>query len=96
MSADLQDKYKKIYRYCYLRVKNRETAEDITQETFLRFIEHPDIRDLTRNFSFYIPLPEIFVLTISEVSLRMNCRKIFRTEMQTVISLSMIFPFTTH
>ena len=49
MSADLQDKYKKIYRYCYLRVKNRETAEDITQETFLRFIEHPEYKGLDKD-----------------------------------------------
>ena len=34
---DLEEQYDKIYRYCYLRLHNRETAEDITQETFLRF-----------------------------------------------------------
>lgn len=41
MSADLKEQYDKIYRYCYLRVKNRDTAEDITQETFLRYLENP-------------------------------------------------------
>ncbi len=41
MLFDIDDQYDKIYRYCYLRVHNRETAEDITQETFLRFIERP-------------------------------------------------------
>lgn len=34
---DLEEQYDKIYRYCYFRLHNRETAEDITQETFLRF-----------------------------------------------------------
>ncbi|MCM1362233.1 MAG: RNA polymerase subunit sigma-24, partial [Clostridiales bacterium] len=41
MSFDISDQYDKIYRYCYLRVKKREIAEDITQETFLRYLERP-------------------------------------------------------
>lgn len=41
MSADLKEQYDKIFRFCCLRVHNRETAEDITQETFLRFLENP-------------------------------------------------------
>ncbi len=41
MSADLKEQYDKIYRYCFLRVKNRDTAEDITQEAFLRYLENP-------------------------------------------------------
>lgn len=36
---DLDEQYDKIYRYCYFRVHSRETAEDITQEAFLRFLE---------------------------------------------------------
>ena len=38
---DIDEQYDKIYRFCYLRVKHRETAEDITQDTFLRYLEHP-------------------------------------------------------
>ncbi|MCQ2459907.1 MAG: sigma-70 family RNA polymerase sigma factor [Ruminococcus sp.] len=41
MALDIEDQYDKIYRYCYLKIRQRETAEDITQETFLRFLEHP-------------------------------------------------------
>lgn len=39
MPMDLEEQYEKIYRYCYLKVHQREIAEDITQETFLRFLE---------------------------------------------------------
>lgn len=39
MSVDMKEQYDKIYRYCYFKVQNRQTAEDITQETFLRFWE---------------------------------------------------------
>ena len=38
-NLDLEAQYDKIYRYCYFKLGNRETAEDITQETFLRFLE---------------------------------------------------------
>lgn len=39
---DIRDQYQKIFRYCSSRIASRETAEDITQETFLRFYEHPE------------------------------------------------------
>lgn len=34
---DLEEQYDRIYRYCCFRLHNTQTAEDITQETFLRF-----------------------------------------------------------
>ena len=34
---DYEEQYDKIYRYCYYRLQQKEIAEDITQETFLRF-----------------------------------------------------------
>lgn len=39
MSMDMDGQYDKIYRYCYFKLHHRETAEDITQETFLRYFE---------------------------------------------------------
>lgn len=36
---DLAEAYDKIYRYSYYRLRDRETAEDVTQETFLRYME---------------------------------------------------------
>uniref|UniRef100_UPI0040576994 RNA polymerase sigma factor n=1 Tax=Agathobacter sp. TaxID=2021311 RepID=UPI0040576994 len=39
MNIDINEQYDKIYRYCYFKVKNQHLAEDITQETFLRFFE---------------------------------------------------------
>ena len=37
---DLQEQYDKIYRYCYFKLYNGDLAEDITQETFLKYLEH--------------------------------------------------------
>ena len=40
ISIDIAEQYDKIYRYCYFKLRNRELAEDITQETFLHYLEH--------------------------------------------------------
>ena len=32
--------YPKIYQYCLLRVRDHGYAEDLTQETFLKFFRH--------------------------------------------------------
>ena len=34
---DIEEQYDKIYRYCYFKMYNEQIAQDITQETFLRF-----------------------------------------------------------
>ena len=39
MSFDIEEQYDKIYRYCYFKLHNRELAEDVTQEAFLRYLE---------------------------------------------------------
>jgi len=36
---DLEKAYDKIYRYAYFKLNNQAIAEDVTQETFLRFME---------------------------------------------------------
>lgn len=43
LSADdiedfIRDNYDQLYKYCYWKVKNHSDAEDLTQETFLRFV----------------------------------------------------------
>ena len=39
MSVDMKEKYIRIYRYCYLRIKDRSLSEDLTQETFCQAIK---------------------------------------------------------
>lgn len=36
---DLEEQYDRIYRYCYYRLRHVQSAEDITQEAFLRYFE---------------------------------------------------------
>ena len=40
MSFDIEEQYDKIFRYCYFKLHSRELAEDVTQKTFLRYLEH--------------------------------------------------------
>ena len=37
MAPDIEEQYDKIYKYCYFKVHNIHLAEDLTQETFLRY-----------------------------------------------------------
>lgn len=35
---DIEEQYDKIYHYCYFKLYDKQLAQDITQETFLRFL----------------------------------------------------------
>ncbi len=39
VSMDVEAQYDKLYQYCYFKLHNRELAEDVTQEAFLRYFE---------------------------------------------------------
>ena len=52
MHTDLDEQYDKIYRYCYMKLRHQQTAEDITQETFLRFLENKTYKDMGKEISY--------------------------------------------
>ena len=52
MSIDINEQYDKIYRYIYFRLKNQHLAEDLTQETFLRFLEISSYKDTGRPLAY--------------------------------------------
>ena len=52
MSMELEEQYDKVYRYCYYRLRDASRAEDITQETFLRYLEYDSYRDTGRPLAF--------------------------------------------
>lgn len=51
MHLNIEEQYDKIYRYCYLRVQSKEIAEDLTQETFLHFLEHPQYHSTDKSLN---------------------------------------------
>ena len=49
---DYEAQYDKIYRYCYYKVNNAAVAEDITQETFLRFLENNTYKENGKGLNY--------------------------------------------
>lgn len=52
MSLELNQQYEKIYTFCYFKVQNREIAEDITQETFLKYFSTTDYLEKGKKLAF--------------------------------------------
>ena len=48
MALDIEEQYEKIYRYCFYRLRDQEPAEDVTQETFLRWYASDTYRDINQ------------------------------------------------
>lgn len=51
-SMDIEEQYEKVYRYCYLHTGHRQTAEDLTQETFLRFLENHSYQEMGKCLAY--------------------------------------------
>ena len=49
---DYEVQYDKIYRYCYFKLHNQTVAEDVTQETFLHFLESSTYKDRGRELNY--------------------------------------------
>lgn len=52
MSIDLEEQYDKIYRYIYMKTSHQQLAEDITQETFLRFLEDHTYQEMGKRLAY--------------------------------------------
>lgn len=52
MATDLEEHYDKIYRFCYMKIKHQQSAEDITQETFLRFLEEHTYKEMGKMLAY--------------------------------------------
>ncbi len=64
---DIEEQYDKIYHYCYFKLHDRQSAQDITQETFLRFFR----QDLSLDSSQELP----YLYTIAKNLCTDNFRK---------------------
>ena len=56
---NLEEQYDRIYKYLYFRIHDRHTAEDLTQETFLRFLGSRTYRDENRQLQYLSNITEI-------------------------------------
>lgn len=49
---DLEEQYERLLKYCYAKVSNRELAEDITQETFLKFWQTKTYQSMGKEMAY--------------------------------------------
>ena len=49
---NISEQYDRLLRYCYMKVRNRETAEDITQESFARYLESENYRESGKEMAY--------------------------------------------
>ncbi|MBR3166056.1 MAG: sigma-70 family RNA polymerase sigma factor [Lachnospiraceae bacterium] len=63
---NLEDQYDRIFRYLYFHLHDKHTAEDLTQETFLRFLRSRSYRDENRQLQY--------LYTIARNLCRQHCR----------------------
>ncbi len=49
---DLKTQYEKLLRYCYMKTNDRTLAEDIVQETYLRFWQNHSYKDTGKELAY--------------------------------------------
>ena len=49
---DLKEQYDKLLRYCYMKTKDKFLAEDIVQETFLKFWQSHTYEDTGKEMAY--------------------------------------------
>jgi len=50
--VDIEKEYDMILRFCYMKTMNLQVAEDLTQETFLRFFENDSYKDMGKKMAY--------------------------------------------
>ena len=48
----IEEQYDKLYKFCYMKTRDQHIAEDITQETFLKFLCSNSYKDLGKQMSY--------------------------------------------
>jgi len=51
---DLKEQYDKLLRYCYAKIKHKDIAEDIVQESFLRFWKSRSYQDTGKELAYLL------------------------------------------
>ena len=48
----IEEQYDKLFKYCYMKTRDYHVAEDITQETFLKFLSTKDYKDMGKQMNY--------------------------------------------
>lgn len=49
---NIEEQYDKLFKYCYMKTRDFHIAEDITQETFLRFFENHKYKETGKQMAY--------------------------------------------
>ena len=49
---DIEQQYDKLLRYFYMKLRDRALAEDLTQETFIKFFESKDYHSIGKEMAY--------------------------------------------
>ena len=49
---DLEELYYNLYRYCYMKTRQPQTAEDLTQEALLHFLRTRDVSEIKKQTAY--------------------------------------------
>ena len=49
---DIEEQYDRLLRYCIMKLRDRTLAEDVTQESFVRFFESKSYRDRGKELAY--------------------------------------------
>lgn len=55
---DLEEQYERLLRYCYMKVRDRSLAEDLTQDAFIRFFESKTYRSEGKELAYLYTIAE--------------------------------------
>ena len=48
----IEEQYDKLFKFSYMKTRDKHVAEDITQETFLRFLSTKDYKDMGKQMNY--------------------------------------------
>lgn len=48
----IEEQYDKLLKYCYMKTRDSHVAEDITQETFLRFLSNQNYANIGKEMAY--------------------------------------------
>ena len=48
----IEEQYDKLFKYCYMKTRDYHIAEDITQETFLRFLNSHSYKEMGKQMAY--------------------------------------------
>lgn len=86
MSEFINAHYDKIYKYCYFKIKNQYVAEDLTQETFLKFFNQNTYIDNGKSLAYLYTIAKNLCIDYmrKKKSISLNDELVYKDEFEQI------------